>query len=58
LNISDLKGMKGKNISEYDVTGPPNSFLIDKNGIVVKSFIGYYEGDNSIEKKIDQLLNK
>jgi glutathione peroxidase-family protein len=58
LYISDLKGMKGKNISEYDVTGPPNSFLIDKSGIVVKSFIGYYEGDNSIEKKIDEILNK
>lgn len=56
LNISDLKGMKGENILEYDITGTPNSFLIDKNGIVVKSFIDYYEGENRIEKEIDQLL--
>lgn len=56
LHISDLQGMKGKNISEYDVTGTPNSFLIDKDGTVVKSFLGFYEGEKSIEKEIDQLL--
>ena len=56
LNISDLKGMKGENISEYDVTGTPNSFLIDKNGIIVKSFIEFYKGEINIEKEIDKLL--
>lgn len=56
INISDLQGIKGKNISEYDVTGTPNSFLIDKNGMVVKSFEGFDEGKNNIEKEIDKLL--
>ncbi|MGC1633456.1 MAG: TlpA disulfide reductase family protein, partial [Gelidibacter sp.] len=57
LHISDLQGMKGENISEYDVTGTPNSFLIDKNGIVVKSFIGFYEGEHRIENEINKLMN-
>lgn len=56
LNITDLKGMKGENISKYDVTGTPNSFLINKNGIIVKSFIDFHEGENRIEKEIDKLL--
>lgn len=56
LNISDLKGMKGENVSKYDVTGVPNNFLIDKNGIIVNSFVGFYEGQNRLEMEIDQLL--
>lgn len=58
LNISDLKGMKSENVFNYAVTAIPNSFLIDQNGIIVKSFVGYYEGENRIEKEIDKLLNK
>ena len=58
LNISDLKGLKGKNISEYDVTGTPSNFLIDKKGYIVKSFFDFYEGENRIENEIDQLLQK
>jgi len=56
LNISDLKGQKGENVNQYSVTAIPNSFLIDQNGIVVKSFIGFSEGTNRIEKEIDNLL--
>ncbi|CAM4001974.1 MULTISPECIES: TlpA disulfide reductase family protein [Flavobacterium] len=56
LNISDLKGMKGENVNKYAVTTIPNSFLIDQNGIVVKSFIGFSDGSNVIEKEIDRLL--
>lgn len=56
LIISDLKGIKGENLSKYDVTGSPINFLIDKNGIVVFSSDGYYEGQNKIEKAIDELL--
>jgi thiol-disulfide isomerase/thioredoxin len=56
LSISDLKGMKGENVNKYAVTAIPNSFLIDQNGIVVKSFIGFSEGANIIENQIDQLL--
>ena len=56
LSISDLKGMKSKNVRKYAVTAIPNSFLIDQNGIIVQSFIGFSEGANTIEKEIDQLL--
>lgn len=56
LNISDFKGMKSANIAEYDVTGVPNNFLIDKNGIIVKSFNEFYKGENRIEKEVDKLL--
>lgn len=56
LNISDLKGMKSENVNKYAVTAIPNSFLIDQNGIIIKSFVGYYEGENRIEKEIDKLL--
>jgi len=56
LSISDLKGMKGENVKNYAVTAIPNSFLIDQNGVIVKSFVGFSEGANIIEKEIDQLL--
>ncbi|NQX85491.1 MAG: hypothetical protein HRT67_06250 [Flavobacteriaceae bacterium] len=56
IDILDLKGMKGKNVNKYAVTAIPNSFLIDENGIIVKSFIRFSEGANIIEKEIDQLL--
>ena len=56
LNISDLKGMKSENVKKYAITAIPNSFLIDQNGMVVKSFVGYYEGENQIEKEIDKLI--
>ena len=56
ISISDFQGMKGKNISEYDVTGTPTSFIIDRNGIIVKSFSGFYEGELRIEKEIDELI--
>lgn len=58
INISDLVGMKSENVQKYAVTAIPNSFLIDKNGTVVKSFVGFYEGENSIEREIDKLLAK
>ena len=56
LNISDLQGMKGDNVSKYAVQAIPNSFLIDQNGVIIKSFIGFTEGTNTIEKEIDKLL--
>ena len=56
LSISDLKGMKGDNVTKYAVTSIPNSFLIDQNGIIVKSFVGYSPGSNTIEKEIAKLL--
>lgn len=56
LNISDLQGMKGDNVSKYAVTAIPNSFLINQEGIIVRSFIGFTEGTNTIEKEINKLL--
>lgn len=56
INISDLQGFKSKNVRQYAVQAIPNSFLIDQNGIVVKSFIGFSEGQNTIEKEIDKIL--
>ncbi len=54
LNISDLKGLKSEHAKAYVVTTIPNSFLIDQNGIVVKSFVGFSKGTNTIEKEIDK----
>ncbi len=56
LNLSDLKGMKSENVHKYAVTAIPNSFLIDREGVVVKTFTGFIEGENQIEKEIDNLL--
>ncbi|WP_162533655.1 TlpA disulfide reductase family protein [Dokdonia sp. Dokd-P16] len=56
LNISDLQGMKGDNVSKYAVTAIPNSFLINQEGIIVRSFIGFTDGSNTIEKEINKLL--
>ncbi|TMU56519.1 TlpA disulfide reductase family protein [Flagellimonas algicola] len=41
INMSDLKGTTGKAPMTYGVRGIPNSFLIDKNGIVIAEFFGY-----------------
>ncbi|WP_262707997.1 hypothetical protein [Gelidibacter gilvus] len=41
---------------KYEVTGSPMNFLIDKNGIVVLYTDGYFEGQNKIEKAIDELM--
>lgn len=56
VNISDFQGFKSENVKQYAVQAIPNSFLINTNGIVVKSFIGFSEGENDIEKEIDKLL--
>ncbi|PRP66779.1 TlpA disulfide reductase family protein [Nonlabens agnitus] len=56
LNISDLKGIKGENVSKYAVQALPNSFLIDQNGVIVKSFVGFNEGSYEIGNEIEKLL--
>lgn len=58
VNISDLKGMKSENVKQYAIQAIPNSFLIDQKGRIVKSFIGFSEGENTIEKEIEKLLNR
>ena len=56
VNISDLQGIMGENAKKYAVQAIPNSFLIDQNGIIVKSFIGFSEGESTIEDEIDKIL--
>lgn len=56
LNISDFKGVKGSNISKYDIVGIPDNFLIDKDGIVSKSFFGFTEDDNRLDDEFNKLL--
>ncbi|SCY12391.1 Peroxiredoxin [Nonlabens sp. Hel1_33_55] len=56
LNISDLHGVNGENAKKYSVQALPNSFLIDQNGIIVKSFLGYRKGSIEIEEEIEKLL--
>jgi thioredoxin-related protein len=39
-----------------NVTNPPTTFLIDKNGKIVFTHTGYLEGDeNELEEKIKEL---
>ncbi|WP_299674556.1 TlpA disulfide reductase family protein [uncultured Tenacibaculum sp.] len=55
-NLSNLKGLNDPVSYMYKVNLLPHSFLIDKQGKVVKEFIGY-EGENKIEAEIQKLLN-
>lgn len=57
VNISNLKGFNDPIAEQYDVSTVPNSFLINKEGMIVKSFIGYEKGSNKIESEIEKLLN-
>ena len=56
INVSDFEGVKGSNISQYDIVGIPDNFLIDRNGIVSKSFFGFTEADNTLNDEISKLL--
>ncbi len=53
-NVSDEEGTKGKIKTQYQVQAIPTSFLIDKEGIIIKKFIGFNPDANIIEdiKKI------
>lgn len=56
VNISDLEGLKGTAATKYAVTAIPNTFLIGKDGNIVKSFVGFAEGNSVIENEIQALL--
>jgi len=56
INFSELKGYKSKFILDYNIRLLPISYLIDKEGVIRKKFIGYVEGQNSIEKELIKLL--
>ncbi|MBI9042757.1 TlpA disulfide reductase family protein [Lutibacter sp.] len=58
INISNIKGMNDPIVALFDLKSLPQSFLIDKNGIIVKTFNGYNSENNIIEQEIDKLINK
>ena len=57
VNLSNLKGMKDPIAFQYGVSLLPHSFLINKEGKLIKQFIGYKK-DSIIEKEIMKLINK
>ncbi len=57
VNISNLKDFNDPIATQYNIISIPNSFLIDKNGVIVKSFLGYEENSDKIEKEIKKILN-
>ena len=56
INISNLKGFNDPISKQYNITMIPNSFLIDQNGIIVKSFKGYDSENEIIESEILKLI--
>lgn len=54
VNISNLKGFNDIVARKYNVSGVPNTFLINEKGIIVKSFIGYKKG--AVEKELKKLF--
>jgi peroxiredoxin len=55
VNLSNLKGMKDPIAYKYKVNNLPHSFLIDKEGIIIREFIGYSK-DSLIETEIKKLI--
>lgn len=58
INLSDLQGFKSDNIKKYAVQAIPNSFLINKNGVVVQTFTGYLPEQEKIEQVINALIKE
>lgn len=58
INISNLKGFDDPLSKQYSISSVPNSFLINQNGKIVNSFIGYNSENSTIESEIDKLIDK
>lgn len=56
INISNLRGIKDKVVTQYGVLGYPTSFIIDKEGNLFKIIKGYEKG--VIETELDKLFDK
>lgn len=54
INISNLKGVSDKIVTQYGVQVYPTSFIIDKNGIVVKKMNGYVY--DALETELDKIF--
>lgn len=55
INISNLEGVSDKVVTQYGVQGYPTSFIIDKNGTVVKQMNGYEY--HALETELDKLFD-
>lgn len=55
INISNLEGVTDKYVTHYGVEVYPTSFIIDKNGLVVKKFKGYLYDD--LETELDEVFS-
>jgi thiol-disulfide isomerase/thioredoxin len=55
INISNLRGIKDKVVTQYGVQGYPTSFIINKEGKLIRIMEGYI--DNAIETELDKLFD-
>lgn len=55
INISNLRGVSDKVVTQYGVQVYPTTFIIDKKGTVIKKFKGYQIGE--IEAELDKVFN-
>ena len=55
INISNLRGVRDKVVTQYGVQGYPTSFIIDKDGTIIKQMNGYE--NNAIEVELDKIFN-
>ena len=55
INISNLDGVSDKYVTQYGVQGYPTSFIIDKEGTVLKQINGYVY--DALEKELDKIFN-
>jgi len=56
INISNLEGVTDKYVTQYGVQGYPTSFIIDKDGTVLKQISGYVY--NALESELDKIFSR
>ena len=55
INISNLRGVSDKVVTQYGVQGYPTSFIIDKDGTILKQMNGYEY--IALETELDKIFN-
>ena len=53
--ISTKEDVSGK---QFNVSGIPTQYVLDKNGVVRASFVGFDKPDNELEKAVRAALGK
>lgn len=56
VNISNLKGFEDPLSKQYNINAIPQSFLVNRDGRIIKSFLGYNPEEDLIENEIIKLL--